>query len=222
MTNSYWLGPIEYSEGLLIQKDYHHHIISHNNADTILGCEHFTTITLGKRGLETDIKTDLKNLDKSGVKLFKIDRGGKATLHNLGQLVIYPIVSLKRCGLGVKNFLQILEFTTIDCLNYFDIDSFSISNQTGIFTRDGKIASFGIRISKGVSLHGLSINVNNHLSDFDLITPCGDPKIKMSSFMSNKKFDLTESVFKKWVEIYNFNIQSLYTKIDNCSFMRTS
>lgn len=134
----------------------------------IWGFEFNPVITLGKRGSVTQDLVSLGDLP-----VLQVDRGGQATLHSPGQLVIFPMMDLRTQGLGVKKFIEILLSATQKTLLHFGLSSELNLEQAGLYTQKGKIAFVGLRIDQGVSRHGISINVNNDLSLFRSIVPCG-------------------------------------------------
>ena len=113
-----------------------------------------------------------------GAEVVEIDRGGDVTFHGPGQLVVYPIVDLQRCGLGVKNYVHLLEETVILTLADYGIDSGRVEGATGVWLGIGtpterKICAIGIRCSRFISMHGLALNISTDLSWFSAINPCG-------------------------------------------------
>ncbi|MES2768310.1 MAG: lipoyl(octanoyl) transferase LipB [Bdellovibrionota bacterium] len=141
---------------------------------TILGVEHPSVITLGKRAEPSEeIKITLDSLEDLNIQYYKVDRGGHATLHSPGQLVIYPILNLSEYGLTVRDYLCALQKSTIAFFDQLGIKTFAKEDSPGIYTKKGKIAFFGIRVKKGIAFHGLAINVSNDTEDFSLIRSCG-------------------------------------------------
>lgn len=140
----------------------------------VLGLEHPSVITLGKRGRESeDLNAHALELSKKGVELKISSRGGQATLHSPGQLVIYPCVHLNRMGIGVRDYVCGLEKSTKSFLTELGIETLESCGDPGVYTPKGKIAFFGVRVSKGMASHGLAINVANDLELFGLIRSCG-------------------------------------------------
>lgn len=171
-----WLDRVEYYSALKTQDEK----ISESH-ETILGQEHPLTITLGKRADPLkDIKAPIQVLKDRGVVVVGVDRGGQATLHNLGQLVIYPIVNLREREIRVRDYVRLLVDVTKRFLSDMGIVAYSLNNEPGLYTHKGKIAFFGVRVQHGVTSHGLAINVNNNLNDFLMIRSCGRPDEKVS------------------------------------------
>jgi lipoyl(octanoyl) transferase len=109
----------------------------------------------------------------SDIAVIKSDRGGQITYHGPGQVVMYPMLKLKNYGLGVKALVSILEQTVIDLLNEYQICASRRDGAPGIYVDQAKIAALGLRIRRGTSYHGLSLNVDMDLSPFKNIDPCG-------------------------------------------------
>jgi lipoyl(octanoyl) transferase len=112
-------------------------------------------------------------LKERGIELHISPRGGQATLHTPGQLVIYPCVHLTRIGIGVREYVSLLERTTQNFLKDLRIESTPNPEEPGLYTKKGKIAFFGIRVTHAITSHGIAINVTNDLSLFKLIRSCG-------------------------------------------------
>jgi lipoate-protein ligase B len=142
--------------------------------------EHPPVITYGRRpGVERNIVAEQKRLAAMNVEVVASDRGGDVTFHGPGQLVVYPILRLADHGLTVSGYVHGLEQLIIDVLGEFGIDGFADRGAVGVWTKTAaaaqaeKIAAIGVRIRRGVSLHGLALNVTTDLRYFDLIVPCG-------------------------------------------------
>jgi len=103
----------------------------------------------------------------------QIDRGGQVTFHGPGQLMIYPLIDLRRSGLGVRDLVTALEQSVVDLMAEYGIDSSSRSDAPGVYVDDVKIASIGLRIRRGASFHGMALNVDVDLEPFSRINPCG-------------------------------------------------
>ncbi|MCB0787369.1 MAG: lipoyl(octanoyl) transferase LipB, partial [Flavobacteriales bacterium] len=146
-----------------------------------LFCEHPHVYTLGKSGDQKHLLMDKDRLAKQGVQFFPIDRGGDITYHGPGQLVGYPIVDLDHHFTDVHRFLRTLEEAIIGTLEAFGVKAGRIDGLTGVWLdaddagKARKIAAFGIKASRWVTMHGFAFNVNTDLSYFDHIVPCGIP-----------------------------------------------
>lgn len=191
-----WKGLLPYQEGLDLQKKYWSQTVT-DGITRIIGCEHPTVITLGKRSEVT------KDLVVPGFELVQIDRGGQATLHSPGQLVIYPIVDLKKNQLGVREFVNRLMQITQKTLAHYEVQSFQKDGFPGLFTEEGKIVFCGLRIEKGVSRHGLSVNISNYLPLFDSIRSCGIAGASLDSIKKHRGLEVpTSQVFSTWTQFY--------------------
>ena len=140
-------------------------------ADELWCCEHPPIYTLGQAGKPEHLLHD------NGIPLLKIDRGGQITYHGPGQVVIYLLVDLNRRGIKVKEFVFRIEQAIIDLLSEQGLAARRLEGAPGVYVVRGdgiaKIASLGLRIRRGCSYHGLSLNVAMDLSPFSAINPCG-------------------------------------------------
>ncbi len=134
---------------------------------TLLGFEYERVITLGLRATQSDKNYVLCE----STEVQRIHRGGLATLHNQGQCVIYPITPFKKLGFTTRHWVEFLLLTTSKTLKSCNI--IVVSQEAGIFTQKGKIASIGLGLKEGVSTHGIAVNISNNLIDFNKIIPCG-------------------------------------------------
>lgn len=121
-------------------------------------------------------------------------RGGRVTVHSPGQLVIYPIINLKKRNLNVSSYVEILQNWIIHSLKEFEINAELSKDGIGVWLNKAKIGFVGIRIEHGISIHGLCLNVSNDISMFNSIIPCGINGVKISSLekSQNKKFCLSD------------------------------
>ena len=127
--------------------------------------EHPTTYTSGIRSSDNEI------LDKK-IKIIKTNRGGKITLHNPGQKIIYFVINLNKRKKDIRLFIKILEKSIIELLKIYKINANSDRNNIGIWVKNKKISAIGIRIKRWVAYHGCSININNDLTYYKKIIPC--------------------------------------------------
>ena len=158
-------------------------------------------ITLGLRADESHVLFTDSQLKQNNISKLKLRRGGEATLHAPGQLVIYPVLSLPHLGLKVKDFIILLEEITQSVLKDFGIKTKKEGKYAGLYTDRGKICFFGIHISGGISQHGASINVDNDLNLFHAVKSCGEQNRSHDSLSLYPKFSLNiEELFIKWCE----------------------
>jgi lipoate-protein ligase B len=136
-------------------------------------CEHPKIVTLGQKSHEENLLLSRDELVRQGFEIMLIDRGGDVTLHAPGQLVIYPIINLKRAGLDLKAYLRKLEQVAVDLLADFGIVAAGSDDRRGVWVGNNKIASIGIGIKRWVTYHGMSVNVSTDLELYRAIRPCG-------------------------------------------------
>jgi lipoate-protein ligase B len=170
-------GVVAYGDALERQLALHARRVAGEAPDTIVVVRHPPTITLGRRAPEDDVAMDRAELERRGVAVVRSDRGGRATYHGPGQVVVYPIVSIASLGLGVKDWVCLLEGALIDTLEDYGIEGRRRDGTAGIWTgedgREAKIASLGLRVARGVSYHGIALNTGLDASIFDCIVTCG-------------------------------------------------
>lgn len=135
--------------------------------------EHPPVITLGARADRAHVLASSVELDSRGVSLVEADRGGDVTFHGPGQLIAYPILDLRARGLHAADYVRALERVSIETVATFGIVAARRAGAPGAWVGDRKIAAVGVRIDRGVSRHGLALNVDVDLAWFALIVPCG-------------------------------------------------
>jgi lipoyl(octanoyl) transferase len=192
------LGTVDYATALRLQEKLVALRKEGRVGDVILLLEHTPVITLGRNAKAKNILAPPELLAQRGVEVFECDRGGDVTLHGPGQLVAYPILDLRgfpsddpaRKSLGVVEYVRRLEEVLIRTCADFGIPTKRISGLTGVWTgedarpaesktqqlsphEESKIAALGVHISRGITSHGIALNVNTDLSFFNLIIPCG-------------------------------------------------
>jgi len=139
-------------------------------------CEHPHVYTLGKSGNPSNLLADELALVNLEAEFYRINRGGDITYHGPGQLVVYPIVDLEQFFKDIHKYMRFLENCVIETLSGFDVRGERISGLTGVWVPGNpakKIAAFGVKCSRWVTMHGIGFNVNTDLSYFDQIIPCG-------------------------------------------------
>jgi lipoic acid synthetase len=163
--------------------------------NTVLITEHPPVITLGARQNINKLRTDSKSLREQGIDVVDVRRGGGATVHNPGQIVFYPILNLHQLRLDVNEYIRKLEQIGMELLKQLGVQSSRRTGFPGLWVENNrpssivhhpsrKIASIGVRMSKFVTYHGMAINIQNNLSIFDYIVPCGLENIKMTSVLN--------------------------------------
>ncbi len=136
--------------------------------------EHFPVYTLGFGASEDHL------LSENSIPVVRSDRGGEVTYHGPGQIVAYFLINLRRKKWGPKKFVNELEASVIDFLKEYNISSTRRSGDPGIYVKDKKISSVGLKIKRGFSYHGLSINIDMDLSPFENINVCGNKSLKVT------------------------------------------
>jgi lipoate-protein ligase B len=172
----------EYSRAMEIQDRLVRWKLDDGGPDVLLMLEHPPVITLGKRASSQDLRISPQGLAARGLVVQSTDRGGEATYHGPGQIVCYPIMDLRKRKMRIRDFVQRLEETVISTLACFGVRGFRQEKMVGVWTGPSeKIASIGVRIRKGVTSHGFSLNVNMTLDPAELIVVCGSPAARMVS-----------------------------------------
>jgi lipoyl(octanoyl) transferase len=171
------LGLIDYEEALVIQRRLHQEVVDQISDNSLLLLQHPPVFTAGRRTLDSERPID-------GSKVIDVDRGGKITFHGPGQIVGYPIVKLKKPN-DVVGFVRQIEKALIQICQDFNIEGQTYCERSGVWIRDErgdrKIAAIGVRVAKGVTMHGFALNVNPDLSYFDRIIPCGIADAQVTS-----------------------------------------
>jgi lipoate-protein ligase B len=170
------LGLLSYRAAWAIQEETHARV-AEGHPQTLLLVEHPPVITFGRRpGQAKNLLASAEHLSFLGVDLVESDRGGDITFHGPGQIVAYPIISLADHNLSVSGYVHRLESIVVKTLAEIGIPSQADPSAVGVWTtspQPAKICAIGVRIRRGVTLHGLALNVETDLSYFNLINPCG-------------------------------------------------
>ena len=172
------LGLCDYGDSFLMMKSQ---IKEEDFKNEIWFLEHPPVFTLGTAADKKHI------LDPKGIPIVQSDRGGEVTYHGPGQLVIYFLIDIKNSNLGPKSLVKTLQEFTQSLLKNFSIESDFIEGAPGVYVDGKKIASIGLRISKGKSYHGISINVDMDLQPFTYINPCGYEGMQVTQIKDFKK-----------------------------------
>lgn len=168
------LGLIRYSDALSVMDELHAALVADStHEETILIVEHPSVVTMGQRERTLDLKTPEHLLSASGVDFQRIDRGGSVTVHEPGQLVLYPLVRVDARALTVRRLVWALEeIMILECARWGLLASRDEINP-GVWIGQNKVGAVGVRVSHHVSKHGLALNINNSLQTFSHIVPCG-------------------------------------------------
>ncbi|RLD47658.1 MAG: lipoate--protein ligase [Bacteroidetes bacterium] len=198
------LGLIDYKEAWDFQEKILQKIIlqktnGKNNDDFLFLCEHPNVYTIGKSGSENNLLVNDTFLKSINATYYKINRGGDITYHGPGQIVGYPVINLENFNLGVKAYVGNIEQVIINFLERYKIKSGRLNGATGVWLDVGtknerKICAIGVRVSRGVTMHGFAFNINTDLKYFDYINPCGftDKGVTSLSKELNRTFDMSE------------------------------
>ncbi|HEY7128689.1 MAG TPA: lipoyl(octanoyl) transferase LipB [Nitrospira sp.] len=177
--------PIGYSAAWSLQQQFHAGRVSGNRPDTLMLLQHLPVYTAGRRTKSVHLKPDVASSSDPQIPVVMVNRGGSVTYHGPGQLVAYPILALSPYASGARTYVHMLEEVLIQTLQAWDIAGHRLIHAPGIWVHDHrgevKIASIGARIDRGVTLHGLALNVSNDLIPFLRIVPCGLEGCQMTS-----------------------------------------
>jgi len=182
------LGTMRYRDAWALQERAHGEVVAGGD-ERILFVEHPPVITFGRRpGVERNVLAPPELLARRGVEVVPSDRGGDVTFHGPGQLVAYPIVRLIGHRLSVGAYVHALEQAVIDAVARFGVAAGKDRCAVGVWAEDpvgsgtvAKLCAIGVRVRRGVTLHGLALNVTPDLSFFELIIPCGLAGRKVTS-----------------------------------------
>jgi len=206
--NVRWLGKLPYGEAYILQKGLHSATSQENSPfDYLLLLEHNNVVTIGRSGDINNLLVSKNILNENNIEFFETDRGGDITFHGDGQLIGYPIIRLDDPK-KVVPFVRKIENVIIDTLAELSIDAFSKIDETGVWTKEGKIASIGIKVSKWTTLHGFSLNISENTKGFDFINPCGSSDehvVSIQQYDETVSFkEVTEIISRKFVEIFKY------------------
>jgi lipoate-protein ligase B len=184
-----WLGRTGYREAWDLQRRLAGERARGERGDTLLLLEHPAVLTLGRQAREEHVLAAPETLSARGIELIRVERGGEVTYHGPGQLVAYAIVHLPDRGLHVRPFVAALEGALVETCAAFGVRAQARHGHPGCWVDAAgpsprKIGALGIRIERGVSYHGIALNVSVDLADFGLIDPCGMPGLTSTSIWS--------------------------------------
>jgi lipoic acid synthetase len=188
-------GILDYAKALVRQRQMVDERIKDRTPDRLLLVEHPPVVTMGRSGSLNDLHVSKAVLAERGVALQKVERGGRATFHGPGQLVVYPIV--KVADKDLHAFLKRLIDTAADVLRRYGLDPEYRQGEPGVWVNGAKIASVGLAVRKWVSYHGIALNVSIDPGWFDMIIPCGHPSEKITSMENEMGRSVEMSEVKK-------------------------
>jgi lipoyl(octanoyl) transferase len=186
-----WLGQVDYHEALELQKRLVNDRAEGRIGDRLLLLEHPPVLTLGRTADPSHIRADPETLRARGIEVVRVERGGEVTYHGPGQLVAYPILALAARGLLVRPLVRALEAALVATCAAYGVGAGRRDGHPGCWCdQDGpdprKIGALGLRIERGVSYHGIALNVSVDLTDFELIDPCGMPGVTSTSIAAER------------------------------------
>ena len=192
---------ISYKKAMYILDKRVQKIKENRKGELLWVLEHPLTYTAGIRFNDNDI------LDKK-IKIIKTNRGGKITLHNPGQKVVYFVLDLNKRKKDIRKLISSIELSIIQFLKFYKIKSRKDKENIGIWVNGKKIAAIGLRVSKWVAYHGFSININNNLKQYLKIKPCGLDNQKVTSIYEENKKTI-KNFDKKLINIFIKNINKI-------------
>ena len=168
-----YLGRIAYRDGLEWQYEVAERVRAGKSPDVLGLLEHESVYTMGARGGRANLLAEESELGSRGIEVVDVDRGGDITYHGPGQLVAYPILLLDRVGLKPSDYVHRLEDVIVDVMAANGIRAAADPARPGVWVDGSKIAAVGVRCQRGVTRHGIAINVDLDLRPFEAIVPCG-------------------------------------------------
>jgi len=182
-----WLGRVGYREAWALQKALVEQRVAGEIGDRLLLIEHDPVLTLGRQAEERHVLASPRDLARRGIEVIRVERGGEVTYHGPGQIVGYPILRLGDRGILVRPLVAALEAAMIATCAELGVDAVRRDGHPGCWIDGGpgqpfrKVGALGLRIERGVSYHGIALNVDVDLRDFELIDPCGEPGLISTS-----------------------------------------
>jgi lipoate-protein ligase B len=199
-------GPVPYGRAYALMHDLAERRARDEVPDTLVLVEHPPTYTAGRRSEPAHLLLAEAEIERSGAELHFVDRGGSVTFHGPGQLVGYPIVHLGP-GMDVIAHLRAIEEVVIRAAADLGVSLHRDAEHTGVWAGDRKVGAIGVRVSRGVSLHGFAINCDTDLRWFDAIVPCGltDRTVGSLSMLAGRHIGVDEAmepVSRRFAEVF--------------------
>lgn len=193
-----WLGShLDFQETWKFQQDYVAEVIAGEKEECFFHLEHSPVYTIGR----TRDQSSLNKNEHLPHPVVEINRGGQATYHGPGQLVVYPILNLNNYGKDLHLYVRALEQALIDTCAVFELKATRREGLTGVWVENRKLASIGVGVKKWISMHGLAINITKQsLPSFFAITPCGIDNVSMTSVSSELAKNISVKDFSKALE----------------------
>ena len=193
--------PIPYKKALLYLNKRVQQVKNGDNKELIWVLEHPKTYTAG-------VSFKLNEIIDKKIKVIKTNRGGKVTLHNPGQKIVYFVINLNNRKKDIRKFINTIELSVIEFLKILKINAKKDQKNIGIWVKGRKIAAIGLRVSKWVAFHGFSINISNNLKEYLNIVPCGLNNKKITSVFLEKKI-IPKNFEMKLINIFIKNIKNI-------------
>lgn len=214
------MGIVKYSNALKLQEELVKKRQMRIIPDTLLCLQHPPTYTLGKRRTDHNLLVSQTDLENMRAELHYTERGGDVTFHGPHQAILYPIISLRESGLGARRYVENLEDTMIKLASVYGIQAQrGMKGETGVWVSNRKIGAIGVRISSGITSHGLAFNIDPDLTFFSHIVPCGIPDKEVTSLRKESQMTLpeenviTDSLVDCFIDV--FGIQDVAYKETN-------
>lgn len=181
-----WLGRMPYREAWDVQRARHAARDAGEITDTLLLVEHEPVLTLGRHARDEHVIASRDELARRGIEVIRVERGGEVTYHGPGQLVAYPIVRLRELPVLLRPFVRALELTMADVAARYGLEAAPRTGYPGVWIepdgpRPRKLGALGLRVERGISYHGIALNITTRLEDFELIDPCGMAGLDVTS-----------------------------------------
>jgi lipoyl(octanoyl) transferase len=216
------IGLVEYKEAWDYQEQLHNILLNESKTRTnhigyFIICEHPHVYTLGKSGNVNNLLINENFLKSINATFYKTNRGGDITYHGPGQIVGYPIININKLQIGVKKYIYNIEELIIKTLKEYNVNGTRLDKATGVWiiNKDSKtakkICAIGVRVSRGITMHGFAFNINTNLQYFNYIVPCGikDKGVTSLSSELGKNIDINEvknKLLKNFLEVFNLQI----------------
>lgn len=214
------MGIVKYSNALKLQEELVKKRQMRIIPDILLSLQHPPTYTLGKRRTDHNLLVSQTDLENMGAELHYTERGGDVTFHGPHQAILYPIISLRESGLGARRYVENLEDTMIKLASVYGIQAQrGMKGETGVWVSNRKIGAIGVRISSGITSHGLAFNIDPDLTFFSHIVPCGIIDKEVTSLRKESQMTLpeenviTDSLVDCFIDV--FGIQDVTYKETN-------
>lgn len=197
------LGLMDYSKVHQSQLECVEQLLTLDDApEKIFVTEHHSVFTLGRQGKLDALIKSREDILAENIQIIHTERGGDITFHGPGQLVVYPVINLRKRGMSVTQYVHVLEEIMLKTVRDFGVNGNRDRRNRGIWVGDNKIGSIGIRIRHGVSFHGLSLNINLSLDPFTWVQPCGLMGVGVTSMEKELQHEVSMEEVKGHIKQY--------------------